>query len=67
MTFGILVKFEAESEPFGLLLHFQEEPTPAEVASLVRSSMVGDFAHSWQVHEVNRSQSEAADWRNRHA
>jgi hypothetical protein len=67
MKFGILVKFHAESEPMGLLLHFCQEPTMAEVETLVSSSLVGGFAHSWFVHEVNSSKSDAADWRARNS
>jgi hypothetical protein len=67
MEFGILVKFEKDSQPEGLLLHFKEEPTMAEVASLVKSSVVGGQPYSWQVHEVNRSVNQAADWLARQA
>jgi hypothetical protein len=68
MKFGILVKFEKDTAPYGLLLHFTEEPTMAEVSTLVRSSVVGDAEpFSWFVHEVNASKADAAEWRARHA
>ena len=63
MEFGILVKFEKDSQPEGLLLHFVEEPTMVEVASLVKASIIGGQPSSWHVHEVNRSVSQANDWR----
>ena len=66
-TVGVKVTFEKGSEPFGLLLHFTEEPTMAEVTSLVRSSVIGGAPHSWFVHELNRSTTDAQEWNDRQA
>ena len=62
MTFQVRLTFDGGSIE-GLNLFFAEEPTPAELETLIRSSVVGDMAKSWRLDQIDNAAWRAEEYR----